>query len=103
MASDPGGRGRVIGVWGARAYASTGEETTRAAGFPIDVSGRTRVLGFPAWPSAAGEPGTPHRGAPRSEERARLVVAVFAILGGRSATSRTPAPERARAPSGRMP
>jgi hypothetical protein len=31
------------------------------------------------------------------------VVAVFAILGGRSATSRTPAPERARAPSGRMP
>jgi hypothetical protein len=85
MISDPGGQGRVIGVWGARAYAWSGEEPTRAAGFPIDVSGRTRVLGFPAGPSAAGEPGTPHRGALRSEERARLVVAVFAILGGRSA------------------
>ncbi|MGA8460981.1 MAG: hypothetical protein WB800_36685 [Streptosporangiaceae bacterium] len=75
----------MIGVWGARTYAWTGEEPPRAAGFPIDMSGRTRVFGFPAWPSAAGEPGTPHRGASRSDERARLVVAVFAILGGRSA------------------
>ena len=82
MASDPGGQSRVIGVWGARAYAWSGEERPRAAGFPIDVSGRTRALGFPAGHSAAGEPGT-HRGAARSEERARLVVAVFAILGGR--------------------
>ena len=87
MASDPGGQGRVIGVWGARTYAWSGEERPRAAGFPIDVSGRTRALGFPSGPSAAGEPGT-HRGAPRSEERARLVVAVFAILGGRGAGQR---------------
>jgi len=84
MASDPGGQGRAIGIWGTRAYAWSGEEPTRAAGFPIDVSGRTRVLGFPAVPSAAGKPGRlPHRGAPRTEERGRLVVAVFAILGGR--------------------
>jgi len=85
VASDPGGQGRVIGVWGSRAYAWSGEERPRAAGFPIDVSGCTRVLGFPAGPSAAGEPGTPRRGTPRSEERARLVIAVFAILGGRGA------------------
>jgi hypothetical protein len=85
MAIDPGGQGRVIGVWGARAYAWSGEERPRAAGFPIDVSGRTRALGFPAGHSPAGEPDTPHRGAPRSEERTRLVVAVFAILGGRGA------------------
>lgn len=76
----------MIGVWGIRAYAWSGEEQPRAAGFPIDVSGRTRVLGFPVGPSAASEPGTsPRRGASRSEERARLVVAVVAILGGRGA------------------
>ena len=89
MASDPGGQGRVIGVWGSRAYAWSGEERPRAAGFPIDVSGCTRVLGFPAGASAAGKPGTSsRRGVPRSEERARLVVAVFAILGGRGAGQR---------------
>jgi hypothetical protein len=85
MSSDPGGQGRVIGVWGARAYAWSGEERPRAAGFPIDVSGRTRALGFPVGPTA-DERGTPHGGAPRSQERARLVVAVFAILGGRGAS-----------------
>jgi hypothetical protein len=84
MASDPGGQGRAVGIWGTRAYAWSGEEPPRAAGFPIDVSGRTRALGFPAGPSAGGKRGRlPHRGAPRSEERARLVVAVFAILSGR--------------------
>jgi hypothetical protein len=84
MASNTGGQSRVIGVWGSRAYAWSGEERPRAAGFPIDVSGCTRVLGFPAGPSAPGEPGPkPHREVPRSQERARLVVAVFAILGGR--------------------
>ena len=89
MASDPGGQGRATGVWGARACAWSGEERPRAAGFPIDPSGRTRTLGFPAGPSAAGEPGTlPHRGAPRSQERARLVVAVVAILGGRGGRAR---------------
>jgi hypothetical protein len=41
-------RDRVIGVWGPRAYAWSGEERQRAAGFPIDPSGRQRVLGFPA-------------------------------------------------------
>lgn len=41
-------RDRVIGVWGPRAYAWGGEERQRAAGFPIDPSGRQRVLGFPA-------------------------------------------------------
>ena len=41
-------RDRVFGVWGLRAYAWSGEERQRAAGFPIDPSGRQRVLGFPA-------------------------------------------------------
>ena len=41
-------RDRVLGVWGPRAYAWSGEERQRAAGFPIDPSGRQRVLGFPA-------------------------------------------------------
>jgi len=84
--SDPGGQGRVIGVWGARAYAWSGEERPRAAGFSLDVSGRTRVLGFRPGPSAAVEAGTlAHRRAPRSQGRTRLVVAVVAILGGRDA------------------
>ncbi len=51
-ASDPGTRGRVVGVWGPGADAWTGEERQRAAGFPIDPSGRQRVLGFPAGPPA---------------------------------------------------
>jgi hypothetical protein len=41
-------RDRVFSVWGPRAYAWSGEERQRAAGFPIDPSGRQRVLGFPA-------------------------------------------------------
>jgi hypothetical protein len=90
MASDLGGQGRAIGIWGTRAYAWSGEEPPRAAGFPIDMSGRTRALGFPAGPSAAGKPRRLlHRTAPRSQERARLVVAVFAILGGREAGRRS--------------
>jgi hypothetical protein len=89
--SDPGGQGRVTGVWGARAYAWSGEERPRAAGFSLDVSGRTRVLGFRAGPSAAGPAGAgeadalAHRRAPRAQGRTRLVVAVVAILGGRDA------------------
>jgi hypothetical protein len=86
VASESGGQARVLGVWGTRAYAWSGEEQPRAAGFPIDVAGRTRALGFPAGPSAASEPGTsPRRRASRSGERTRLVVAVVAILGGRGA------------------
>jgi Domain of unknown function (DUF1707) len=38
---------RVVGVWGPAAHAWSGEERPRAAGFPIDLSGRQRVLGFP--------------------------------------------------------
>jgi hypothetical protein len=40
-------RDRVVGVWGSAAHAWSGEERPRAAGFPIDLSGRQRVLGFP--------------------------------------------------------
>jgi hypothetical protein len=39
---------RVLSVWGPGASAWSGEEAQRAAGFPIDSSGRQRVLGFPA-------------------------------------------------------
>jgi hypothetical protein len=38
---------RLVGVWGPAAYAWSGEERPRVAGFPIDLSGRQRVLGFP--------------------------------------------------------
>jgi hypothetical protein len=38
---------RLLGVWGSAAYAWSGEEQQRVAGFPIDLSGRQRVLGFP--------------------------------------------------------
>jgi hypothetical protein len=38
---------RVVGVWGPTARAWSGEERPRVAGFPIDLSGRQRVLGFP--------------------------------------------------------
>jgi hypothetical protein len=47
-ASEHETRDRVFGVWGPDAYAWSGEERQRAAGFPIDPSGRQRVLGFPA-------------------------------------------------------
>jgi hypothetical protein len=46
----PGGQktqDRLVGVWGPAAHAWSGEERPRVAGFPIDVSGRQRVLGFP--------------------------------------------------------
>jgi hypothetical protein len=42
---------RILGVWGSKVYAWSGEERPRAAGFPVDVTGRQRVLGFPADPS----------------------------------------------------
>ena len=38
---------RLVGVWGSAAYAWSGEERPRVAGFPIDLTGRQRVLGFP--------------------------------------------------------
>jgi hypothetical protein len=78
---------RAYGVWGARACAWSGEERPRAAGFPVDVSGRQRVLGFPGGMYAGSEPGRlRRRRAPRPEtRRVRLVVAVVAILGGRAA------------------
>ncbi len=47
MASKNKVQDRILGVWGVRAYAWSGEERPRAAGFPIDLSGRQRVLGFP--------------------------------------------------------
>ncbi len=46
MASGQKTQDRVLGVWGPAAYAWSGEERPRAAGFPIDLSGR-RALGFP--------------------------------------------------------
>jgi Domain of unknown function (DUF1707) len=48
VASKQEAQDRVVGVWGPAAYAWSGEERQRAAGFPIDLSGRQRVLGFPA-------------------------------------------------------
>jgi hypothetical protein len=48
---EQGTRDRVYGVWGPAAYSWSGEEWQRAAGFPIDPSGRQRVLGFPADPA----------------------------------------------------
>lgn len=50
MASRHEVRDRVFGVWGPAAYGWSGEERPRAAGFPIDPSGRQRVLGFPPDP-----------------------------------------------------
>jgi hypothetical protein len=85
MITEHGVQDRVLGVWGANAYAWSGEERPRAAGFPIDLSGRQRVLGFPADSSAAGHQGWFRRHARSKTElagrrRARLVVAVVAIL-----------------------
>ena len=79
---------RVLGVWGAGAYAWSGEERPRAAGFQIDPSGRQRVLGFPADPPGAGDHGWFRKHARsashelESARRRRLVVAVVAILPG---------------------
>jgi hypothetical protein len=50
VASDKDTHNRVVGVWGPDAYTWSGEERQRAAGFPIDPSGRQRVLGFPPGP-----------------------------------------------------
>jgi hypothetical protein len=47
VASKQEAQGRVVGVWGPTAHAWSGEERPRVAGFPIDLSGRQRVLGFP--------------------------------------------------------
>lgn len=84
MSSEHGSQDRVLGLWGASAYAWSGEERPRALGFPVDVSGRRRVLGFPADSPGAGHESWFRRRA-RPEEgsagrRARLVVAVVAIL-----------------------
>ncbi len=84
MASEHGVQDRILGVWGANAYAWSGEERPRVAGFPIDVTGRQRVLGFPADPPGAGHHGW-FRGHAHSEleparRRTRVVVAVVAIL-----------------------
>jgi hypothetical protein len=48
MASTQQTRDRVLGIWGPGAYTWSGEERQRAAGFPLDPSGRQRVLGIPA-------------------------------------------------------
>ena len=81
MTSEDGVQDRVLGVWGASAYAWSGEERPRVAGFTVDPSGRQRVLGFPADPPGGGH----HRWFRRRERheagrRARIVVAVVAIL-----------------------
>lgn len=85
---------RVVGVWGAQAYAWSGEERPRAAGFQIDPSGHRRVLGFPAGPYQGDQGGhrghRGHRGWRREHDRPelepatrrRLLVAVVAILHG---------------------
>jgi hypothetical protein len=86
MFSGHGGQDRALGVWGTRAYAWSGEERPRAAGFQIDPSGHQRVLGFPADPPGVGHHGWFHKHArPASAEveparRRRLIVAVVAIL-----------------------
>jgi hypothetical protein len=85
MTSKHGVQDRAVGVWGVNAYAWSGEERPRILGFSVDPSGRQRVLGFPADP-----PGAAHhrwfrrRARPEAEpagRRARIVVAVVAILG----------------------
>jgi hypothetical protein len=86
MTSEHSPQDRARGVWGARAYAWSGEERPRVAGFPIDQSGHQRVLGFPASPRppGAGHHGwfrKPARSRPDTAgRRARLVVAVVAVL-----------------------
>jgi hypothetical protein len=84
MMTEHGVQDRVLGVWGASAYAWSGEERPRVAGFPVDPSGRQRVLGFPADPLGGGHHRWFRRRArPETEpagRRARLVVAVVAIL-----------------------
>lgn len=54
MASNREAGDRAVGVWGPRAYRWSGEERQRAAGCPIDPSGRQRVLGFPGGPPELG-------------------------------------------------
>jgi hypothetical protein len=84
VTSEHGVQDRVLGVWGAHAYAWSGEERPRVFGFPVDTSGRQRVLGFPADPLGSGH----HRWFRRRERpeaepagrRTRIVVAVVAIL-----------------------
>ena len=84
MNSKYSGQDRAVGVWGTKAYAWSGEERPRAAGFPIDVSGRQRVLGLPADSSGVGHHGWfrkhAHGDLEPARRRARLVVAVVAIL-----------------------
>ena len=85
MTSQSGTQDRALGVWGTRAYAWSGEERPRAAGFSIDPSGRQRVLGFPADPPGTGHHGWFHkhdRPEPEPARRRRLIVAVVAILPG---------------------
>jgi hypothetical protein len=76
---------RALGVWGTRAYAWSGEERPRAAGFAVDLTGRQRVLGFPADPPGKTLNVTPgghtRRPEPGDKHHARIVVAVVAILG----------------------
>jgi hypothetical protein len=87
VGSEAAAQGRAVGVWGARAHAWSGEERQRAAGFPIDVSGR-RALGFSAGRLAAREAAAVvHREEPETPlaqaRHARLVIAVVAVLGRR--------------------
>ena len=92
MTSARGELDRALGVWGAKAYAWSGEERPRAAGFQIDPSGHQRVLGFAADSLAGGgRPGWFRRHAPAELEptrRRRLVIAVVAILPGEPKQSR---------------
>jgi hypothetical protein len=79
---------RALGVWGTDAYAWSGEERPRAGGFPVDLTGRQHVLGFPAGPrgktsnvTPGRHPGARRRPEPADRRHARIVVAVVAILG----------------------
>jgi hypothetical protein len=50
MASSPYLTDRVMGMWGPRAYAWTGEAPPRVLGIPYDLSGHQRELEFPPDP-----------------------------------------------------
>jgi len=86
MISEHSTQDRVIGVWGTQAYAWSGEERPRAAGFQVDPSGHQRVLGFAADSlGGGGRHGWFRKHAPSGLEptrRRRLVIAVVAILPG---------------------
>jgi hypothetical protein len=71
MTSNYGAADRAVGVWGARAYAWSGEERPRVAGFAVDPGGAGHHRWFRRRERRETEP---------AGRRARIVVAVVAIL-----------------------